>query len=264
MEDYERFKLNKSNIIMLVLTITLLVILIVVSVMLYYSLKKPNQGLPTLNITQGRNTTHSTTAGTGTTTTTTTKVIREESPYYEVNVDEMYNEELYTKRDINRDEALTIGEGLFKLINSLYDFTDNSIFDIDTVMNSAKEGEPDIVIERDVKYGELYNFEAFAEKFITKQTRNMIYNYKYKDKKVFYKTDGKYYRMVNTEGTSNVKIVDITLIDYSQYNINIKVRYYNENYKELGYTAPNYSFVNCQLSYEDRWKVRSYKSPLYD
>jgi hypothetical protein len=139
MEDYEKFKMNKSNVIMLVITSILFIILLVVSVMLGVSLKKPNQGLPSLNITQGRYTTRSTTAGTGTTTTTTTKVRRESSPYYEVDVDSLLNDEIYKKRELSREEALKVGQGLFEVVNPLYDFTDNSLFDTEAVVNSVKE-----------------------------------------------------------------------------------------------------------------------------
>jgi len=264
MEDYEKFKMNKSNVIMLVITSILFIILLVVSVMLGISLKKPNQGLPSLNITQGRYTTRSTTAGTGTTTTTTTKVRRESSPYYEVDVDSLLNDEIYKKRELSREEALKVGQGLFEVVNPLYDFTDNSLFDTEAVVNSVKEGEKDIVENKGHKYAELYNFDAYVDKFFTRQTKNMLLNYKYQDVRVFYRDEDKTYRLVNTYGKANIVIVDYELVENGNYTIKYKVRYYNSNYKDMGYSAPNYSFVTVELGFEERWKVRSYKSPLYD
>ena len=99
MEDYEKFHLNKSNIVMIVITAILVIVLIVVSVMLGISLNKDNQGLPKLNITSGRYTTRETTQSTLTTTETTTRKVITDSPYYELNVDEILKDDLFTKRD---------------------------------------------------------------------------------------------------------------------------------------------------------------------
>lgn len=264
MEDYEKFKLNKSNVIMIVITTVLLIILIIVSILLFNSLKKPNQGLPSLNITQGRYTTHSTTAGTGTTTTTTTKVIREQSPYYDVDIESLLSEEIYKKQDLTRDEAIQVGEGMFKIINSLMDFTDNSVWDMEVIVNSIKEGEEDIVEDRGTKYGQLYNFDKFIDKVFTRQAKSTFYGYQYKKKSIFLKRNDKIYRILNPVGDSQLTFVDVSLNDYNKTNINVSVRYYNTNYKELGYTAPNYKTTTLSIGYEDGWKFRSYKFPLFD
>ncbi|MCR5224298.1 MAG: hypothetical protein K6C11_04045 [Bacilli bacterium] len=265
MEDYERFKLNKSNIIMLVITSILLIIIIVVSVLLFKAVKKPASGLPTLNITEGRYTTQSTTASTATTSTTTTKAKREASPYYEIKPEEYLTEELFTKQDLNKDEALKVAQQLFELTNKLYDITDNSLFDIDILLQSVKDGEKDMYIEKDTKYGELYNLQPFLDRFFVRQTRNMIFGYKVNNKYVFLREGDKVYRLSNIIGDAPLVIVDSSVQDYTPYNITLKIRYYNSNYKQMGYTAPNYSYVNFYIAYEDgRWKVKQYVSPIYD
>ena len=265
MEDYEKFRLNKSNIIMIVITSILLIALIVVGVFLFKAVKKPAQGLPTLNITEGRYTTQSTTASSGTTTTTTTKVRKENSPYYDVNPEEYLTEEIYSKLELTQDEAYKVANGLFELTNKLYDITDNSLFDIDVLLNSVKEGEKDLYVEKETKYGELYNFESFLDRFFVKQTRNMLYGYKVKGKYVFLREQGKFYRMSNPYEVSPIVISDTHLSEKGLYSLTLKVRYYHSNYKELGYTGADYTETNFIVAYEDnRWKVKQFVSPIYD
>jgi len=263
MEDYEKFKLSLSNVFMLTLTLALLGVLILVSYMLYQSLQKPNDGLPTLNITQGRNTTESTTAGSATTTTTTTKKIRTESPYYELDVDNILKDEIFTKKQLSRDDALKVGEELFKVVFPLYNYADNSLFDIDATINGAKEGELDAITVKNVSYGELYNFEAFLEKVFSSSNRSSIYNLRYNKTNVFIKEDGHYYRMKSPVKSVNMVIADYNLVSLTSNNLNIQIRYYNSNYKELGYTAPNYKTMNLTATFEERWKVSSYDCPIY-
>ena len=264
MEEYEKFHLNKSNVIMLIITFILLVILIVVSVMLAISLKSENQGLPKLNITSGRYTTRETTLPTVTTTETTTKKVITDSPYYEVNVDELFKDDIYTKRDgLTREEALNIGSKMFDYINSLYDITDYSVFELDSIKNNVKPGEQDLIAKDNIEYGELYNFDKILDKLFIKQVRNNVYNIKYDNKGIIIKENDKYYRALNFIGESPIVIVDKELLDYTAYQITLRVKYYNRNYKELGYTAPNYTSTNFVLKYEDRWKVSQYIYPLY-
>jgi hypothetical protein len=264
MEDYEKFKLNKSNIIMIIITCILLIVLMVVSVLLIISINKPTDGLPKLNITQGRYTTRETTATTASTTTTTTKKIVNESPYYDLNVDTLLSDDLYKKRDgLTRDEALTIGKDMFKFITSLYDITDYSIFDLGSIKNNVKEGESDLITKDGVQYGQLYNFDKVMDRFFIKQSRNNIFNYIYKDKYVIIKDNDKYYRMLNNVGNSELKIVDVELDSYTSYQIIMKYRYYNTNYKDLGYSSPNYSTASFTLKYEEGWKVSQFNYPLY-
>lgn len=264
MEDYEKFRLDRSNVVMIVITIILLIALIIASVMLYNSLQKPTNGLPQLNITQGRETTSSTRASTQTTTTTTTKKILTDSPYYEYDSDSLLNDDIFKKRDLTRDEALKVGQEYVKLINSLYDLADYNLFDTDAVARSAKEGEKDVYIKNDIKYAELYNFDKFAEKFFMKQSRNEYLNFKLNKSNVIVKDEDKYYRLYDESFKNQIELVDIGLIDFSQFTITIGVKYYNKNYKELGFTAPNYKTTNFVLAFDERWKVRSYKYPLYD
>ena len=263
MEDYEKFKFNKSNIIMIIITIILLIVLITVSIMLVVSLNKTNEGLPKLNITTGRYTTRETTMTTASTTTSTTKKVVDGSPYYELNVDELFKDDLYKKRDgLTREEAGQIGKDIFKFINSLYDITDYSIFDLESIKNNVKQGETDLIEKNGIQYGELYNFDKIIEKMYVRQNRNLT-SFVYKDKSVIIKENDKYYRALNYVGDSELKIVDISLNSYSQYQITMSIRYYNTNYKELGYTSPNYSTASFILKYEDRWKVYSFNYPLF-
>ena len=264
MEDYERFRLNKSNVFMIIITIILLIILIFASVMLIISLKKPNNGLPKLNVTSGRVTTHETTMTTASTTTSTTKKKIDGSPYYELNVDELFKDDLYKKRDgLTRDEATQIGKDIFKFVNSLYDITDYSIFDLESIKNNVKDGEQDLIEKNGIKYGELYNYDKLLEKMFIKQVRNNTTYYKYNDNNIIINENGKYYRMLSSEGTPYIKVLDVTLDSFSAYQIIMQIKYYNSNYKELGYNSPNYSTTSFILKYEDRWKVYQYNYPLF-
>ena len=264
MEDYEKFRLNASNVFMFIITSILLIILIAVSVMLIISLRKPNNGLPKLNITSGRATTHETTMTTASTTSSTTKKVIDSSPYYELNVDELLKDDLYKKRDgLTRAEAEQIGNDVFKIVNSLYDVNDYSIFDLASIKANVKEGEQDLIVKDNIQYGELYNYEKLLEKVLVRQVRKNTTGYKYDDKNVIIYENGKYYRMLSSSTIPDIKIVGTSLESFTPNQIIMQIKYYNSNYKELGYNSPNYSTTNCILKYEDGWKVYQYNYPLY-
>lgn len=264
MEDYERFKLSKSNVIMIIITLVIVVVLVYVSLLLYQTLQKPTSGLPQLNITQGRSTTESTTPSTVKTTTTTSRVIRTESPYYEIKVDELLKDDIYSKFEVNRDQALEIGKGMVELLHSLYDITDFSVFDTEGVLLGAKDGELDKIDKNGITYAELYNFDKFQEKFFSKQSRRDLLSYKINNIPVFINENDKYYRMTDLELVNLIEFVDTSIQSTGNSSITLSIRYYNKNYKDLGYTSPNYKTTTMLLTYDTRWKVKSYRYPLYD
>ena len=264
MEDYERFKLSKSNVIMIFVTIIIVAILAFVSFLLYQSLQKPNKGLPQLNVTQGRSTTESTTPSTRPTTTTTSRVIRTSSPYYELKVDELLKDDIYSKLEVNRDQALEIGKNMVDLLHSFYDITDFSVFDTEGVLLGAKDGEQDKIKKDGVEYAELYNFEAFQEKFFSKQSRRDLMSFTINGAPVFIKENDRYYRMTDTGLANLIEFVDTSVSSVGNYSITLSIRYYNKNYKDLGYSSPNYKTTTMLLTYDSRWKVKSYRYPLYD
>ena len=264
MEDYEKFKLNMSNIFMLLITGVLVAILVLVSLMLYKSIKKPTGGLPQLNITHGRGTTKSTLASTYTTATTTSKKINTESPYYDLDVDSLLKDDIYSKRELTREEAFQVGNDILGVIHKLYDITDYTLFDTEAVVTGAKEGELDKFVNKDITYAQLYNLDKFLEKFYVKQSRKDLFNLKINNSNAFIHDNDRYYRMTNTKWSNLLEFVDTTLVSFSQTAITLNVRYYNKNYKDLGYTAPNYKTTQFVLGFDERWKVKTYRYPMYD
>ena len=264
MEDYERFKLSKSNVIMIFITLFIVFILSLVSFLLYQSLQKPNKGLPQLNVTQGRSTTESTTPSTRPSTTTTSRVIRTSSPYYDLKVDELLNDSLYTQYDLKKDQALEVGKAMVDLFHALYDISDYSVFDTEGVILGAKDGETDKIVRNNISYGELYNFDEFSKKFISNQSRRDLLTFTINEDPVFLFENDKYYRMTDNTLVNMIEFVDVSLVSATQTVITLNVRYYNKNYKDLGYTSPNYKTTTFTLTYDSRWKVKSYRYPLYD
>ena len=207
MEDYEKFKLNMSNIFMLLITGVLVAILVLVSLMLYKSIKKPTGGLPQLNITHGRGTTKSTLASTYTTATTTSKKINTESPYYDLDVDSLLKDDIYSKRELTREEAFQVGNDILGVIHKLYDITDYTLFDTEAVVTGAKEGELDKFVNKDITYAQLYNLDKFLEKFYVKQSRKDLFNLKINNSNAFIHDNDRYYRMTNTKWSNLLEFV---------------------------------------------------------
>lgn len=261
--DDEKFKLTKLNIILIVIAVLLLILLIVFSVWYNKLINSDESKLPDLNVTSGRVTTESTSTSEYTTTTTTTTEVRHESPYYIVDFDNILNDNIYTKDTLSREEALEVGKNYIHLINSLYELNDNSLFNIKNVLDNAKSGESDVYTNnKNVRYGELYDFDKFLNKFTTTSYKSIILDTKYDKTDVFVKVKDIYYRIENTFNLATPVEADISVSSITQSSYSIKFTYYASNYKELGQTSPVYYSSTMSISYEDgRWKINSYFYP---
>lgn len=263
--DEDKFKLDRSNIIFIIITGILVIALVVVAIMLSISLSKPIDDLPELEVTRKKTSTVSrvTTSKTISTTTTTTKRIME-SPYYETDVDALFDQELLLKSNLNRNEATKLLEQFYMFTNKLYNTNDNSLFDIKTVIDYAKKNEFDKIVVNNHNYGELYDLDTIIKKYMHILVRNNLPYVEYNGTKIFIKEKNKYYRLEALDKTGSL-IFDRVMVDsYNSKKITGSVTYYMSNYKEEGFTAPVYKTVNLVLEFDEtNWKLREYKYPLY-
>ena len=156
-DDEDKFVLNKSNIVMIIITSVLLIISIVLGFFLYKSLRNEVKALPDLETTLGRTSTISKRTTTiETTTTVTTTIPPDKSPYYKVDVNNILTDEILTKENISRDDAKKIVEVMFDFLNKFYNMGDDSLFNITDVIKFAHEGETDKITYKDATYGEIY------------------------------------------------------------------------------------------------------------
>lgn len=263
----EDFEINKSNIVVLIITIIILIALIVTGIFLINTLNTPVEGLPDLEITKGRTSTlHPMTTTTTTTTTTVVTTTRPlKSPYYDVDVKSLLNDPLLVDDSLNREEATKIFNTLYNVSNSVFNISDNSLLDIDTVVKHAKPKEKDMIVINGSKYGEIYNYNGIMEKLFDSSGFYLINKYTYKGEKIIVEKDGKYYRLENKLGNSVPVIASTSIKTFTQYRIDGVVRYYMADYKDQGLSSPVYKEMNITLLYNNgRWRIREYNFPSYE
>ena len=162
MED--KFKLDKLNIYLLVITVIVFIILVVTIVRLAQSNKIKDTELPRLETTAGNTSTQFTTTTTETTTTTTTATTipaNLSSPYYSVDLN-IFTEDIYKNNNVDNETAKQIVEGFIKYANALFDTNDYSVFNTDLINKVAKDGELDKIVENGIVYCELYNMLPYS------------------------------------------------------------------------------------------------------
>lgn len=263
--DDEKLVLNLSNIVMIIITVIMIIILIIVSISLNKSVHREVNKLPELTTTQGRLKTTSTTIKTTKTTTTTTKKINKNSPYYDISVKSLLNDDIYSKNNLNDEEAKNVLKGLLNITNNFYCISDYSLFDSEAVLKGVKDGENDVIIYDNHKYIELYEFDEFINKFFDKRFMYNLENIKYNNNKILIEENNKYYRIENILGNIKPIFNDINITYNHEGIIKSQIRYYHSNYLDLGYTSPDYKLTDFELRYVDnRWKVDSYAYPLYE
>lgn len=264
-EDEDKFIINKSNIVMIIITSILFILTIITAIFLYKSLSNEVKPLPNLETTQGRTSTISSRTTTILTTTTqTTTIPPSSSPYYKVNVEEILNNDILTKKDITKEEASEIAKIMFDFLNKFYNISDVSLFDITSVIKYAKEGESDKITYRNATYGEIYNGNEIIAKAFSKSKQYLITGYKYNNDFIIVKENNKYYRLENKISQFDLVFASIIVEKYNDNNIKANIRYYYSNYEEEGYTSPVYKSLTLELVYEnDRWKTYNYDFPLY-
>lgn len=263
----EKFRLNKTNIIILFVDIVIFILVIISIVLLVNSFKDESE-LPTLEVTRERtSTSHERTTTEETTTTTTTTTRRNlSSPYYEVNVDSILTDELITKASVTNAEALEIMKKLYGVVDKIINTSDNSLLDIETTIEYAKDGERDSITYDDSKYGIIYNGGTLLKKcFSNYFMNNEIGKYRINTKRLFLKRGDDYYRIENKLGDVKIEVIDFVITNKTTSSISANMRYYKSNYKELGYSSPVYQLMSFSATYEvGRWKIVEIDYPLAD
>lgn len=263
----EDFKIDKSNVIMLLVTLIILVILIIVSICAIVSLSKPIKDLPDLEITRGRTSTISQ-KPTTTTTIPTTKVTttrKAGSPYYDIDVDAILNEEILTKEKILRSDAEEILKVLYEYANKFYNIADNSLIDSEYTLNHVLDGDKDVLTIDSDRYVMVYDYSNLVDKLIVSESHYMVTYVKYDGSYVFIKENGSYYRLENKIGNVYPVLASINVKSFNSSRIEGVVRYYMSDYLEQGHTAPVYKESTIVLRFtNDRWKIYSYIFPTYE
>ncbi len=265
MED-EEFKLSKSNKILIVITTLLVIALIVTSIFLIVSFSHPIEPLPNLEITQGKTSTinpKTTTSKTTTSTTTTTKPITN-SPYYNINPDGILANPLFEKATLTKEESLTIITEAYEFMNKFMNISDDSLFNITSIINNAKPNEIDKITINGKSYGQMYKYSEFKNRVFAMNYEIMFKRSQYDNHKVFTEKDGQLYRLENIIDNVEIITASINAENYGTTNIEGTIRYYLSNYKDQGYSAPVYKEAKLTLIYDSgRWKIGSYDFPLY-
>ncbi|MCH5167080.1 MAG: hypothetical protein J1F35_04220 [Erysipelotrichales bacterium] len=264
--DDEKFKINKTNIIVLIVDIVLFV-LVIISIILLVNSFKDESRLPNLEVTKERTSTsfiRTTTEETTTTTTTTTRR-NLNSPYYDVDVDSLLTSELLTKKNLTNEEALEVSKSLFDIASKIFNTSDNSLLDIETTIDYAKEGEIDAITIDGTKYGIIYNGKSLLEKCFTQYYIYEFYNIKIAGNRVIRENKDNYYRVENKLDNVEVVVNDLSVSSVLGSTITANLLYYKSNYKEEGYTSPVYQKMTFKMIYEyGRWKINEFKYPLVD
>lgn len=257
MED--KFKLDKLNIYLIIITIIVLVIFVITCVRLVKSNKNSESKLPILETTAGNTSTKYAITSTESTTTsiavtTTVNYAALNSPYYSVNTN-ILSEDIYKKnKNLSSEESKSIVEGILKYANALYDPNDYSIFNTDLVNKAAKDGESDKKVINGQVYAELYNFQEYYNNLY--YASNLDYsNLSYKDNPVIIKDGNKYYRLI-TDLDYNYRINIITITQSNQDIIKAVISYVVSNNSNV------YKGAEITLAYKDGWKVKSYQYPM--
>lgn len=265
--DDDRFRLDKINIILIIIDV-IIFLLLVVSIVLLVDSFKDESTLPDLDVTRERTSTsvkRTTTEYVPPTTTTTTRR-NLVSPYYDVNVDSLLTEELLTKESVTNEEALTIMKELFTTVDKIFNISDNSLLDIATALEYAKTGEMDAITYEDKRYGVIYNSDALFKKcFSNYFLLNEIGKYRYNQKRLFLKRDNNYYRLESDNKNVSLEINEFIITNNGYGTINANMRYYKSNYKEMGYSSPVYQLMSFKATFErGRWKISEISYPLTD
>ena len=79
---------------------------------------------------------------------------------------------------------------------------------------------------------------------------------------VFKLENNNYYRLFGS-ANNNLEIVSIELKERTEKRIISEVTYYFSNYKERGYTAPQYKTTEFILKFDENWKVSDYYFPTF-
>lgn len=265
--DDETFKINKSNILFIVIDVVIFA-LVIVSIVLLVNSFKDESDLPDLEVTKSRTSTSVLRTTTEYVPPTTTTTARRElnSPYYNVDVNNLLTDEILKKNDLTNEEALEVMKTLYSTVDKIFNTSDNSLLDIATTLEYVKAGENDVITVNDNKYGIIYNSDALLKKCFSNYFMiNEIGKYKYNNNRLFIKRNDNYYRLENKLGDVHVEISEFVITNNYSGHIEANMRYYKSNYKEMGYSSPVYQLMVFKATYElGRWKISEIDYPLCD
>ena len=264
--DDEKFRLTKTNIIMILLTLASLVILGISILVLTKSFSNPVHPLPELDITEGITSTKQPreTTTKETTTTTTTVAPPTSSPYYSVNPSDYLSEELIVNMQLTKQEKLDLAKQYFNFLMALYNTSDNSLFNTEAVFNNAKPGEKDVIEFKGHKYAEIYGGNEIIKKYFSGNQVAALNSTNLNKVNIFIIQDDKLYRVENMLTSAKPTFSNVEIASTSSTAITANVKYYMSNYKEEGYTAPVYKNSEIIIKVKnDRWLVDRFYYPSY-
>lgn len=262
----EAFKLNKINIIFIVIDVILFILVVIAFILLSISFGSEAE-LPNLEVTQGRTSTVNPRTTTTTTTTTTEVTTRKNlnSPYYNVDPTTLLTSELLTKQTLNKEEAMEVMNILYEIGSKIFNTADNSLLDIATTIDYAKGGEIDKIDIDGTFYGIIYNGDALLKKTFSNYFIYMMNDKKINGKSVIRGKNSNYYRMANELNNVELVLVNKSINLVGTSNISASITYYKSNYKEEGYTSPVYKKFTFEAYFEaGRWKLSEFYYPLLD
>ena len=267
----DKFKLSKVNIMLIVVNVFLVIITLLAGIQLITSLKSSSNKIPDLETTAGKSSTReadaTTTTSEETTTTTTKKKGNETSPYYNLDLSSILSEDLVTNKGLNKDEKMTLGKQYFKVLEGVFEGTDDDLINVSHILTKAKPGEIDKISVDGHDYGIIYNGKEF---FKTIFTSRIIYNeleyFNYNGVKAIYlNSDGNYYKLAATKQKKTYEITDYQFIPSANSNeYTFKALYYDTDYKERGLKKPETKSINIFMAYSStsgRWMIDSFNFP---
>lgn len=267
----DKFKLSKMNVILILLNVLLVILVIVAAVQLITSLKDTSHEIPDLETTAGKSSTReadaTTTTSSETTTTTTKKRGNETSPYYDIDLGSILNEELVTKKQLNQEEKSTLGAQFFKVLEGIYEGSDDDFINVTFLLTKAKDGEKDKLVKDNHEYGLVYNGKEVFKKIFDYNILYLIGNYENEDKVrvlLYINDTDEYYKMGSTTGKKSYVVTNTQVVGTGSDTFKYKVIYYDADYKEKGNKSPVYESSEISIKYDSsikRWMIDNFSFP---
>lgn len=248
----EQFKLNKTNVALIILTIGLLIIIGLLSIVLVIASQGGENNLPELEVIVDK----TSTTNTRTTTTTLRVIDTLQSPYYTYELDNVLPEEMYTSQAISIVDLTEIIKSLFNTSIKIIDIKDSSLLDVNRTLKYGKTSEKDIITVNGFRYVMIYDGEELLNKVFTKTSVEKIYKLTYKGRKVFIKNDDGVYRLEPSQTKTNPlkeviaarteddqAIGDLVLFDG---NLRVNILFEDNRWKLDTVTFPDYEMEETE------------------
>lgn len=268
----DKFKLSKVNILLIIVNIFLVIITLLAGIQLIVSLKSSSNKIPDLETTAGKSSTReadaTTTTSEETTTTTTKKKGNESSPYYDLDLSSILSEDLVTNKSLNKEEKITLGKQFFKVLEGIFEGTDDDLINVSYLLTKVKPGEIDKVTINDHDYGIIYNgTEFFKTVFASKVVYNDLQYYRYGNVyALYYDANTKnYYKLAATKEKKTYEITNYQFLASNRAaEYTLQVLYYDTDYKDRGLKKPETKSISIVITYSEyagRWVIDSFTFP---